>query len=683
MPEVRKLSNKSAVFSALFCIAFGLMFPSILFFTEYGNSKGVLDTEAEINAGIVSKLIIVNPEMWRFEIVRFNELLSLRPSKPTPEIRRIFDSENNLIAESSDSVLPPKMSVMRNIIDSGKVVGKIEIVRSLRPMLLQALLLTLLGLCVSLVLYRKLPFGELSKLTIEINGANSFLTHVLEASSNAIVVTDSTSNVLLMNKGFGVLTGYLPNELLGRPVCNHLNGNIRSKLEEYFIIEKSNRLKESFETTILSRDAYERHIMCVIEPVSKDGVIEHIVVSAIDITEGKQREKEKLETERQFQQTQRLESLGVLAGGIAHDFNNLLAIIMGNCALAKMDQETFETSLSAIEKASERAAALCRQMLEYAGHTQIAKSEVNMESLVIDMVDMLSSTGRKNVTIKPVVTPCVPLVYGDASQIRQIVLNLIVNASEAVGDAQGEIDVMLTWATINGEQTENDHLGREISAGKYVCLEVTDNGCGMDDETRRKIFEPFFTTKFTGRGLGLSATLGIISSHDGALQLFSQLGKGTTFKVYLPAQISDSGREDKQQSANFIPWQGRGTILLVEDEDQVRFIEKTILKRYGFTIIEAVNGKEALEMFQQNTEEIRLVITDIGMPIMNGYELFSRLKKIKPELPIIISSGFGDKEIGSKIPKEDVAGLLSKPLSLIQLQELLKRVLGDTPTIEV
>jgi PAS domain S-box-containing protein len=396
-----------------------------------------------------------------------------------------------------------------------------------------------------------------------------------------------------------------------------------------------------------------------------------------DITRRKHEEEERKAFEHQFQETQKLESLGVLAGGIAHDFNNLLMVIMGNCALAKIAPETSENRITEIEKASERAAALCRQMLEYAGHSHTVKSQINMGMLVTDMVEMLSSTGHKNVTINPVITPNIPSIYGDASQIRQIAMNLIINATEAIGDAQGEINVMVSKYLTTDDQPEKDHLGRVIPAGMYVCLEVTDQGCGMDEETRRRIFEPFFTTKFTGRGLGLSATLGIISGHDGALQVFSHPGKGTTFKVYLPAQVKTSGGDEShQQVKSPVPWQGSGTILLVEDEENVRFIAKTILMEFGFDVIEAVNGREALELYQKDSAKINIVITDIGMPVMDGYELFFELKKVIPELPIIISTGFGDKAVTSRIPREDMAGLISKPYTMGQMQEVLKSVVG-------
>ncbi len=385
-------------------------------------------------------------------------------------------------------------------------------------------------------------------------------------------------------------------------------------------------------------------------------------------------EEEKSLLEQQFQQTQKLESLGVLAGGIAHDFNNILAIIMGNCSLAAMDDENAGKYIPEIEKASERAAALCRQMLAYAGKASLTQTQVNTRMLVDEMVTMLKTTTQQNVLIKPELGTDIPMITGDASQIRQVVMNLIINAAEAIGDAEGEIDVKLAKAEIKEQQTEKDHLGFIIPAGRYICFEVSDNGCGMDEDTRRRIFEPFYTTKFTGRGLGMSAVLGIVKAHNGALQLESHPGQGTTFKVYLPVQISKSETEEAHQKAVSAAWHGSGTILLAEDEVQVKSIAIALLQNLGFTVLDAANGKEALELYQQNAADIALVVTDMGMPVMNGYELFYKLKQLDPQLPIIISSGFGEGDIGSKIPREEIAGMINKPYNFDHLREVLRGV---------
>ena len=406
-----------------------------------------------------------------------------------------------------------------------------------------------------------------------------------------------------------------------------------------------------------------------------DGTAERMLGINYDISELKRAEEEKHILEQQFQQTQKLESLGMLAGGIAHDFNNILAIIMGNCSLARMDSENADNYLPEIEKATDRAAALCRQMLAYAGKAQLAITQINMWLLVDEMINMLKATLPQNAEIKPYLAVDIPHVNGDASQIRQIVMNLIINASEAVGDAQGEIRISLTKTMRTEKQPDKDYHGKTIPPGEYICLEVTDTGCGMDEETKWRIFEPFYTTKFTGRGLGMSAVLGIIMSHKGALQLFTQPSHGTTFRVYLPC--GENGAESQIDIAPSELWLGSGTILLAEDEEPIRKLARVLLKKLGFDVIEASNGREALELYQKNAADITLVITDMGMPVMDGYHLFHELKQLAPNLAIIISSGFGDTEVSTRIRAEDIAGSIRKPYNFDQLRDVLKSVVGN------
>ena len=398
-----------------------------------------------------------------------------------------------------------------------------------------------------------------------------------------------------------------------------------------------------------------------------------------DISDKKRAEAEQQNLEKQLQQTQRLESLGVLAGGIAHDFNNILAIIMGHCSLTEMDYDKAPDHIPEIEKAVSRAAELCRQMLAYAGKAQFVQAQVNIAELVEEMVKMLRATIKQNVVILPSIATDIPTIKADASQIRQIVMNLIMNGAEAIGDAHGDVRVSLVKTVIKTGSSEKDYLGKIIPAGWYACLEVADNGSGMSDETYNRIFEPFYTTKFTGRGLGLSAVLGIITAQGGALQLFSQLGKGTTFKVYLPLQMGDAIADETQKPVNQPEsWMGSGTILLVEDEDQILQVAKDMLMELGFNVIEARNGKEALEQYQKNTNDINVVLTDMGMPVMDGCALFNELKKRNPALPIIISSGFGDADITRRISRNDIAGLIGKPYNFNLLRNVLKSVMEGT-----
>jgi CheY-like chemotaxis protein len=339
-----------------------------------------------------------------------------------------------------------------------------------------------------------------------------------------------------------------------------------------------------------------------------------------------------------------------------------------------MHPDEAEHNISIIEKASERAADLCRQMLAYAGKGPCNMTLVKMGALVGEMVTMLKATINLNAAITIECSTTLPAVSGDASQFRQIVMNLIVNAAEAIGEAQGDVRISLFATMLKAGHPEKDHLGKSIKAGYYLCLQVTDSGCGMDDETMRKIFEPFFSTKFAGRGLGMSAMLGIITAHQGAVQLASQPGQGTTVKVYLPAQEDEAEKVALIQPIVPVPWQGSGTILLAEDEEQLLQLVTFMLRHLGFTVIPAKNGKEALELYRQHAAEITLVMTDIGMPFMDGYELFHELKKEQLKLPIIISSGFGDAAITARLPREEIVGFVSKPYRFDQLRDVVRGV---------
>ena len=481
------------------------------------------------------------------------------------------------------------------------------------------------------------------------------------------------------NKASEKLYGFSAEEAIGRNLLDLIiPSEMRSDVEQAMrYMAETGRPIPASELSLKRKDDSLVPVLSSHAIVKAPGREQELFCLDIDLSDQKKADAEKLALEYQLLHAQKMESLGVLAGGIAHDFNNLLAVIIGHCSLAKLRPTTAVENIQPIETAAERAAALCQQMLAYAGKAHISKTQTNFEEMVDEMVKMSKSTISQNVKITFDLASEIPPIIADASQIRQVTMNLIINASEAIGEKQGEVAVSLAKITIRADQHQKDYIGDIIPPGRYACLEVTDNGCGMDAETQQRIFEPFYTTKFTGRGLGMSAVLGIIKAHNGGLQLFSKPGQGTTFKVYLPISISETAQDPSiQLTSPSLPWKGSGTVLLVEDEEQVTLIAKVMLEELGFTVIGASNGKEALEQYQRNAKEISLVVTDIGMPVMDGYALFRELKKLNPDLPIIISSGFGDADVTSRIPSEEVAGMISKPYNFEQLRDVLKDVCG-------
>jgi PAS domain S-box-containing protein len=420
------------------------------------------------------------------------------------------------------------------------------------------------------------------------------------------------------------------------------------------------------------------HFASIIQAVKESsGPVRRIAGAVQDITERKQAEQKQREIEAQMQQAQKLESLGVLAGGIAHDFNNLLTAILGHANLALMDlppESPACESLREIDKASGRAAELCRQMLAYAGKGHFVVEPVNLSRLVEELTRLLHVSISKKVLLRCQLAEELPAVDADPAQVRQLAMNLVINAADAIGDADG----IITISTGTARCDENSLLGGQITAppipGWYVYLDVIDTGCGMDAKTQARIFEPFFTTKFAGRGLGLAAVLGIVRSNRGGLKVDSEPGRGTTFRVLFPA--STKGAVPAKSDENPPPWRGKGTILLVDDEEPVRNVTGKILERSGFAVLRAGDGLEAIELFRAHSAEVVCVLLDLAMPRMDGEETFRELRRIQSDVHVILASGYSDQEISQRFQNMGLAGFIEKPYRVETLAAKLRGVLA-------
>ena len=406
--------------------------------------------------------------------------------------------------------------------------------------------------------------------------------------------------------------------------------------------------------------------------------------ASTDITERKQAEREHREMEEQMRHVQKLESLGVLAGGIAHDFNNLLTAILGNADLALTDLSPMSparTSLMEIVKASRHAAELCRQMLAYSGRGRFVIARVDLPELVREMVHILEVSITKKATLQYDFADDTPRIEADAAQIRQVIMNLITNASEALKDGEGTILVRTGGMHCDRVCLGEGRLDGRLPEGQYAFIEVEDTGCGMDEETQRRLFDPFFTTKFTGRGLGLSAVLGIVRGHRGTIKVESEAGKGTTFRVLFPISEDQSPVEGHQLLVDTGTMRVHGaTILIVDDEEYVRDVGKNILERAGFTVLLAVDGREAVDQVRQHGDDIRCIFLDLTMPHMDGQQAFGEIRKIRADIPIIIMSGYSGQDVAGRFRGKDVASFIQKPYRsgtlLAALQEALSRHAG-------
>jgi two-component system, cell cycle sensor histidine kinase and response regulator CckA len=407
------------------------------------------------------------------------------------------------------------------------------------------------------------------------------------------------------------------------------------------------------------------------------GNIIGIIGFAVDITERKRAEEERAKLDAQLQESQRLKSLGVLAGGIAHDFNNLLMAILGNADLA-LDAlppgSPVRPSLKEISRASLRAADLCHQMLTYSGKGRFVVGHYELSEIVREMWQILEVAASKKAALHYAFGTDLP-VEVDATKIRQVMANLVTNASEALGDQGGIISVSTGVMDCDRAYLSGSHVDDNLPEGKYVYLEVADTGSGIDAEARRRIFEPFFTTKFMGRGLGLSAVLGIVRGHRGAIKVHSEVGQGSTFTVLLPAKEWDSGDQWPSEAPSDQQVPSGRTILLIDDEPDVRSVGSRMLDLLGFKVLTAAGGREGLEVFQGSPDVIDCVILDLIMPEMNGEEVFRELRLLRPDVRVILSSGFNAQEMTQQFVGQGLAGFIQKPYRVTDLQEVLNRVL--------
>jgi PAS domain S-box-containing protein len=392
--------------------------------------------------------------------------------------------------------------------------------------------------------------------------------------------------------------------------------------------------------------------------------------TVMDITDRKQSEAALL-------QGQKLESLGVLAGGIAHDFNNLLAALRGNLDLAATDlpkNSVGHRYLAKSGKIIEKAANLTRQLLAYSGKGQFQVKPLDLSQQVREMGHLLSVSVSKKADLRYEITEGLPAIIGDMSQIQQVIMNLVINASEALKDPDGFVLIRTGSEYLNEAELKHSFAGQELSPGPYVALEVQDNGHGMDARTLERIFDPFFTTKFHGRGLGLAAMLGIVKSHKGGIKVTSEVGKGTTFRILFP-----SSNVFMEMAPPVDPSSGfnrTGKILVVDDEPDIRLAATDIFEHLGFEVLQAADGREGMALVKKYNGRLRMVLLDLTMPRMNGIEFMKALRTIDPFLPVLMTSGFSESDNAAELANLGLSGFLQKPYSLASLKVKMKEILG-------
>lgn len=510
---------------------------------------------------------------------------------------------------------------------------------------------------------------EVDRQTIELKESRRQLESLMQSLPGMVfrLGYEADRKTLFMSNGAEALTGYSVADLIaGQPHPRQLIHPddlpmVRAKTGESLL----SRRPFEIEYRIRTRDGDERWVLSRGQGVyTPEGDLRFVEGLVIDISIQKLAENQKLLIERRMQESQKRESLGLLAGGVAHDFNNLLTTILGNASMAKLelppDSHGVE-NLAQVEHAARHAALLCRQMLAYAGQGQLTKEDVDLAHIVKDMLPLLRSSlgGAVELIFKSEETT--PAIHGDPAEISQIVMNLVINAGEAMPEKGGRITVTTRVADVDSRQLHQCIAGNDLPAGRYLALEVADNGSGIDAEVLKRIFDPFFSTKFEGRGLGLAAVIGIVRGHKAAIQVKSNRGQGTTFTIFFPLAGTAKGAE------------GTAIALVVDDDEPVREVTCELFRSLGFEAEPAARGAEAIEKIKAQPARYAVVLLDCVMPGLSGEETLLELGKIRPDLPVILMSGNNERGAAST-----VTPFLVKPFSRSMLEKALQKA-GPTP----
>lgn len=497
---------------------------------------------------------------------------------------------------------------------------------------------------------------------------------VAETTIAGIGIADSEERLTFVNPAFARMLGYSQDELFGMNLSQLANQNEFTRYQDLTVQRKKGEVN-TYETTLTHKDGREVYFLVSASPLMGDNnVFIGTLAVIVDITDRRQAEEEKAHLEEQLRQIQKMEAIGQLAGGIAHDFNNMLGAISGYADMIKrkfaQDNPILEKYVTQIFNSAQRAADLTIKLLTFAHKGKFEKTIVNIHKTIQDAIYLLEHTIDKDITIMQQLNAKPSSVTGDSTQLENAILNLAVNARDAM--LKGGTLTFTTEIIDLDEKYIKNHP-YEIKPGTYLMLSVTDTGTGMDEKTKQRIFEPFFTTKGVGKGtgLGLSTVYGIVKNHGGFIEVYSESGKGSAFKIYLPATKEAVNRNLTGATTQ----KGSGSILIIDDEALISDMASEILTDLGYTVTTCSNGQEGVEHYRKHHNKIDLVILDIVMPKMGGYDCFMELKKINPDVRVIISSGYTINGGAKKIMDEGALGFVQKPFKISKLSVEIARVL--------
>lgn len=519
--------------------------------------------------------------------------------------------------------------------------------------------------------------AEHRKMQERLRTSEEFFRLICENIGDLVSVLDAQGKRIYNSPSYLEIMGD-PNMLAGTDSFEEIHPEDRDRVRDIFLETVRTGVGRTTEYRFIDIEGKIHQIESV-GSVVKDaaGKASGVIVVSRDVTKRKETEKEKEELQAQLRQAQKMESIGTLAGGIAHDFNNILGIILGYATLLKgnpVDQKKLDEALESVIKATERGAGLVRQLMTFARKSEIVFEPVNVNSIVEELKTMLAATFPKTIAFTLKLAPDLPLVTADAAQIDQMLMNLCVNARDAMPSG-GMLSII----------TENVHAaalaGRSAPArsDRYVAVHVADTGVGMDEETRKRIFEPFFTTKEHGKGtgLGLATVYGIVRGHNGFVEVDSRPGEGTTFHIYLPVENEQPNVPKARQGASVPVPTGTETILVVEDEGMFVNLVTSLLTTHGYHVLVAGTGREAVEVYRNHAKEIALVVSDIGLPELDGKNAYLRMREVNPQVRVIFVTGYLDEREKTDLLQMGAYAVLRKPCAPEELLRTIRAAIDE------
>jgi len=507
-----------------------------------------------------------------------------------------------------------------------------------------------------------------------------FADSIIQTAQAIVLLLDTKGHIVSINPYMEAISGHQLKEVQGKDWFSTFLPELdRNRIRELFLNAIDDIQTRGNVNPIVTKDGRELIIEWYDKTLKDEkGNTVGLVAIGQDITDRKQAEEEKAKLEAQTRQLQKAESLGRMAGAIAHTFNNQLGVVIGNLELAIDDLKQGEVpviSLNEAMRAAEAAAAVSGLMLTYLGQTSGKHEPLDLSDACLRSLPILWAIMPGKVVLETDLPSPGPVISANASQIQQVLTNLITNAWEAVGEDGGSIH--LGVKTVSPSEITAPHfypLDWQLQNNTYACLEVADRGCGIADEDIDKLFDPFFSSKFTGRGMGLPVVMGILRAHSGAITMKSEPGRGSAFRVFFPVSAEEILRQP-DKAIQPLKMEGGGTVLLVEDEEMLRNMATAMFKRLGFAVLEAKDGVEAVEVFRQHQDEICCVLCDLTMPRMNGWETLTALRNIAPDVPVILASGYDKARVMAGDHPELPQAFLGKPYKLKKLSDAISHAL--------